>query len=156
VDTNLRHLACQVGDSSTPTFFSNTFINMVSHDGPLDGGPPRRYLVPGVALLVAQELLSTHPLGTSLDQWFSYIEGLTHALAKAHVAGADDAPAPPAALLLDQEPEPPAPHLCVGRAGCALHGDAPAVGTINRRDRGWAIQTSQRTRPPRGRSTRCL
>jgi hypothetical protein len=75
--------------------------------------------------LVAQELLRTRPLGTSLDQWLSYIDGLVRALAGAPVAGADDAPAPPPALLLGQEPEPPVPHLCPGSAGCAHHGDAP-------------------------------
>jgi hypothetical protein len=93
-------LARQVGDSSTPTFFFDTFISMVSRNGPLDGCPPRRDLVPGAALLVAQELLRTRPLGTSLDQWLSYIDGLACALAGAPVAGADDAPAPPPALLL--------------------------------------------------------
>jgi hypothetical protein len=100
-------------------FFSDTFITMVGHDGPLNGRPPRRDLVPGPALLVAQEFLRTRPLGTSLDQWLSYINGLAHSLAGAPLASADDAPASPPALLLGQGPKPPAPHLRPSHVGRA-------------------------------------
>jgi hypothetical protein len=103
-------------------FFSDTFVTMVNNDEPLDSRLPRRDIVPGAALLVAQELLRTRPLRTSLDQWLFYIDGLTRALARAPAPGADDAPTLPPALLLGQGLEPPAPHLRAGRAGCALHG----------------------------------
>ena len=109
---------------------------MVSHDGPLDGRPPRRDLVSGAALLVAQELLRTRPLGTSLDQWLSYINGLARALAGAPV------PAPTMRLhrhWLYSSARSPS-HQCrtsvLAAPDAPVTGTRPAVGTINRRGRG--------------------
>jgi hypothetical protein len=110
---------------------------MVSRDGPLDGRLPRCDLVPGAALLVVQELLRTRPLGTSLNQWLSYIETGLRAPWTKH-------PWPKPTTLLQRHQlyssaRSPS-HQChtsmLAALGAPFTGTRPAVGTINRCGRG--------------------
>jgi hypothetical protein len=83
-DTNLQHLACQVGDPvyhrSSPTAFG--YIFMANPAEPAMLADCRREPVVETALRLTQELLRLRPEGTSSDQWLANIYGLAHAMAE--------------------------------------------------------------------------
>jgi hypothetical protein len=111
VDTNLRHLAREVGDSvrrcSSPTAFSYIFMTSLAESAAL--ADRHREPVVETTLRLTQELLRLRPEGMSSDRWLGSIFGLARAVAKVATVAGGSAGATTKGTRLPGSPSCPSP-----------------------------------------------